>query len=100
MRLTALTGLALGVLSWPTAAATLAPSGTLNAGAQNWASHNSSDEDAYSALDGINRSNVKALGLEWSLDLAGEESLEATPLAVEPLPTTVPVGFWSNANEV
>jgi len=33
------------------------------ASAQNWASHNSADEDAYSPLDRINRSNVEALGL-------------------------------------
>ena len=50
---------------------------------ENWADHNSADEDAYSALDGINRSNVQSLGLEWSLDLEGEQSLEATPLAVD-----------------
>ena len=50
---------------------------------RDWISHNSVDEDAYSALDRINRSNVKSLGLEWSLDLPGEQSLEATPLAVD-----------------
>ena len=78
----ALTALAL-LLSWPAAAATLMPGGTTNSAAQNWASHNSAGEDAYSALDGINKSNVKTLGLEWSLDLEGEQSLEATPLAVD-----------------
>jgi quinohemoprotein ethanol dehydrogenase len=56
---------------------------TANGGAQDWASHNNSDEDAYSALGGIDKSNIKSLGLEWSLDLDGEESLEATPLAVD-----------------
>jgi quinohemoprotein ethanol dehydrogenase len=68
---------ALAALSW------CALCGATDGGARNWASHNSSGEDAYSALDGINRSNVKALGLEWSLDLAGEQSLEATPLAID-----------------
>jgi len=51
-------------------------------GPANWASHNGKNEDAYSALDQIDRSNVRRLGLAWSLDLAGEQSLEATPLAV------------------
>ena len=80
-RVVALTALALRVFFWPAAAATLTPAGT--SGAQNWTSHNSVDEDAYSALDGINESNIKTLGLEWSLDLEGELSLEATPLAVD-----------------
>jgi quinohemoprotein ethanol dehydrogenase len=77
----ALAALALRVFFWPAAAATLTAGGT--GGAQNWTSHNSADEDAYSALDGINKSTIKALGLTWSLDLAGELSLEATPLAVD-----------------
>ena len=51
---------------------------------QDWESHNGDwREDAYSALDRINTSNIKQLGLEWSLDLEGEQSLEATPLAVD-----------------
>jgi len=74
--------LALCVLSWAATADTTLPGGT-NAGARNWSGHNSADEDAYSALDRINKSNVKSLGLEWSLDLEGEQSLEATPLAVD-----------------
>jgi quinohemoprotein ethanol dehydrogenase len=82
-RFAALTALALGVLSWPAATATLMPGGTTNAAPQDWAGHNSTGEDAYSALDGINKSNVKTLGLQWSLDLPGEQSLEATPLAVD-----------------
>ncbi len=40
------------------------------------------DEAGYAALDQIDRKNVKRLGLAWSLDLPGEQSLEATPLAV------------------
>ncbi len=80
----ALTALALTVLSGPAvAAATPMAGGAKNAGPRDWPGHNSAGEDAYSALDGINKSNVKALGLEWSLDLDGEQSLEATPLAVD-----------------
>jgi quinohemoprotein ethanol dehydrogenase len=40
------------------------------------------DESGYSQLDTINRSSVGRLGLAWSLDLPGEVTLEATPLAV------------------
>ena len=36
----------------------------------------------YSELSQINTSTVSRLGLAWSLDLPGEHSLEATPLAV------------------
>lgn len=54
-----------------------------DAAAANWVSHNGdTDETAYSRLDGINRSNVGNLGLAWSLDLPGQVTLEATPLAV------------------
>jgi quinohemoprotein ethanol dehydrogenase len=62
---------------------TLAAPAGFAAASQDWPSHNSANEDAYSALDRIDRSNVKSLGLEWSLDLPGEQSLEATPLAVD-----------------
>jgi quinohemoprotein ethanol dehydrogenase len=48
-----------------------------------WRSHDgSSDETAYSGLKQITKSNVQRLGLAWSLDLQNEQSLEATPLAV------------------
>jgi quinohemoprotein ethanol dehydrogenase len=48
-----------------------------------WPGHNgSSDESAYSALKQVTPSNVRRLGLAWSLDLDNEQSLEATPLAV------------------
>ena len=70
-----LTALSLSVLSFTSAAGTLMP--------VDWASHNNVNEDAYSALDRISKSNVKSLGLDWSLDLEGEQSLEATPLAVD-----------------
>jgi quinohemoprotein ethanol dehydrogenase len=49
-----------------------------------WASHNGgSDETAYSALNQIDKANVRRLGLAWSLDLPDEQMLEATPLAIE-----------------
>jgi quinohemoprotein ethanol dehydrogenase len=41
------------------------------------------DEAGYAALSQIDRSNVSRLGLAWSLDLPGEQSLEATPLAID-----------------
>src|SRR5579859_4642810 len=78
MRVAAFIGLSLAIASSASAAAP-ARGATRSS---DWASHNSAKEDAYSALDQINRSNIKDLGLEWSLDLPGEQSLEATPLAV------------------
>ncbi len=41
------------------------------------------DESSFSRLDHINTHNVGQLRLAWSLDLEGESSLEATPLAVD-----------------
>ena len=41
------------------------------------------DEIGFSRLQQINDSNVDQLGLEWSLDLDDEITLEATPLAVD-----------------
>lgn len=40
------------------------------------------DESGYSRLEQIKTANIAKLGLSWSLDLPGESSLEATPLAV------------------
>src|SRR5258708_7356373 len=40
------------------------------------------DESGYSRLDEIKGSNIGRLGLSWFLDLPGEVSLEATPLAI------------------
>ena len=40
------------------------------------------DEAGYADLAAIDRGNVSRLGLAWSLDLPGEQSLEATPLAI------------------
>lgn len=41
------------------------------------------DEAGYASLSQINKSNVSRLGLAWSLDLPGEQVLEATPLAID-----------------
>lgn len=58
-------------------------SGTIGA-AQDWTAHNASaDESAFSRLDQVNAATVDRLGLDWSLDLPGETTLEATPLAVD-----------------
>jgi quinohemoprotein ethanol dehydrogenase len=55
-----------------------------DAGTTNWTAHNAdADERAYSVLDRINTGNVQRLGLAWSLELEGEASLEATPLAID-----------------
>lgn len=40
------------------------------------------DESSYSRLDQVNTKNAGELGLEWALDLPGEVSLEAAPLAI------------------
>ena len=40
-------------------------------------------EHHYSPLTGIDADNVKQLGLAWFLDLPGQRTLEATPLAVD-----------------
>jgi quinohemoprotein ethanol dehydrogenase len=52
--------------------------------AENWTSRNAAaDESAYSRLDQIKADNIGRLGLAWSLDLPGEATLEATPVAVD-----------------
>ena len=48
-----------------------------------WISHNATvNESAYSELAQVKAGNVAHLGLTWSLDLPGEATLEATPLAI------------------
>ncbi|MDE2303078.1 MAG: PQQ-dependent dehydrogenase, methanol/ethanol family [Sphingomonadales bacterium] len=48
-----------------------------------WPSHNGdAAETAFSRLDQITTANISRLGLAWSLDLPGEVTLEATPVAV------------------
>jgi quinohemoprotein ethanol dehydrogenase len=50
----------------------------------NWPNHGGpANESGFAQLDQINRGNVGQLGLAWYLDLPGEVSLEATPLAVD-----------------
>jgi len=41
------------------------------------------DEAGYAALKQIDTDNIDRLGLAWSLELPGQQSLEATPLAVD-----------------
>jgi quinohemoprotein ethanol dehydrogenase len=49
-----------------------------------WPGHGgTADESGFSQLDEIDSSNVARLGLAWALDLPGEVTLEATPLAVD-----------------
>lgn len=56
------------------------PSGTDTV---NWPGHgNGPDESGYSPLNQIDRANIDQLGLAWHLDLPGEHTLEATPIAV------------------
>ena len=51
---------------------------------KNWTAVNGDvSETAYSRLTQINDENVGRLGQAWSLDLPGEVSLEATPLAID-----------------
>jgi quinohemoprotein ethanol dehydrogenase len=76
--------LVLVVLSSDIAASATSGARAAPAAAANWLGHNgSADESAYSRLDAINTGNARKLGLAWSLDLPGESSLEATPLAVD-----------------
>jgi len=52
--------------------------------AANWWHHGGgADESGYSQLDEIKKDSIDRLGLAWSLDLKGEQILEATPLAVD-----------------
>lgn len=82
-----------GVLATACAALTLAVStsgtasqNTANAvgtGANWTATGGSADETGFSQLTEISTANINRLGLAWSLDLPGEVTLEATPLAVD-----------------
>ncbi len=52
-------------------------------GPGDWAAHNGdSAETAFSPLEEINTGTIGRLGLAFSLDLPGETTLEATPIAV------------------
>src|SRR4051812_36122405 len=64
-------------------AAAWAASPEFGAGA-NWTNHSGGDDDGgYSRLADINDKNIGTLGIAGFLDLPGEHSLEATPLAVD-----------------
>ena len=73
----------IGLFSLATLTASAASSiPAIGAGAD-WPSHGGgADESGYSRLDEIKRSNIGRLGLVWALELPGEVTLEATPLAV------------------
>jgi quinohemoprotein ethanol dehydrogenase len=59
------------------------PKGALVGTGADWtATGGSADETGFSQLEQITAANVGQLGLAWSLDLPGEVTLEATPLAV------------------
>src|ERR1700689_364881 len=50
----------------------------------NWLSYGRTySEQRYSPLQQVNAGNVKQLGLAWSLELPGQRTLEATPLAID-----------------
>jgi quinohemoprotein ethanol dehydrogenase len=73
-------GLLLCLLSWRVGA----DIGSGTPGETNWYTHGGTHEESnYSALDQVNRRTISRLGLTWSLDLPGEVSLEATPLAID-----------------
>jgi quinohemoprotein ethanol dehydrogenase len=65
-------------------AAAAAPVSAGAADGANWITHGGGDdESSFSRLDQIDTHNVGQLGLAWSLDLPREQTLEATPLAVD-----------------
>ena len=76
---------AVGVLA--TAVAARAPdavdAGPTDGAGADWRNHGGGgDEGGFSRLDDVTPATVGRLGLAWSLDLPGEVTLEATPLAV------------------
>ncbi len=83
MLLTLLATSLLAGASVPLAAGS--PGDTTQPGAgANWTHHGGGmDESGFSRLEAINDGNVRRLGLAWSMDLDGEVSLEATPLAID-----------------
>jgi len=51
-------------------------------------------EDRYSDLTQINRSNIKNLGLAWSLVLGTNRGVEATPIVVDGIMYVTGPGVW------
>jgi quinohemoprotein ethanol dehydrogenase len=75
--------LVIVVMGWTISQASSAGAGEMVGTAADWPNHaGDADETGFSRLDQIKTSNVARLGLEWSLELPGEVTLEATPLAV------------------
>ena len=71
------------LLSSAPALAAPAEASAIGSGAE-WLSVNGdSNETGYSRLDQITAANAGRLGLAWYLDLAGEASLEASPIEVD-----------------
>jgi quinohemoprotein ethanol dehydrogenase len=61
-----------------------APKAAAVGAAADWTAHGgAADESDFSRLDQINAGNVGRLGLAWDLELPGETTLEATPLAID-----------------
>lgn len=81
--LTALVGVLAGCGRVTSTSGTSNAPVTYGAGADWKATGAADDESGYSRLDSINTANVGRLGLAFALDLPGEASLEATPLAVD-----------------
>lgn len=78
-----LLAIGIAVLMSGTAAAWSPASTQVGTGADWPNTGGSVDESGFSQLDGITSRNVRQLGLVASLDLEGEVSLEATPVAVD-----------------
>ena len=73
---------ALMVMGLGPARAASAPSA--GAAGANWLTvGGGANESGYSGLKQINASSVRGLGLAWSLELPGQVTLEATPLAID-----------------
>ena len=73
----------LGLLALAGCGATVTKPGPGGSGPGDWAAHNGDTaETAFSPLEEINTGTVARLGLAFSLDLPGETTLEATPIAV------------------
>ena len=78
----AIAAVALAALAIAGCATGQGADGTVGAGAD-WPFHAGGvDESGFSRLDEIDADSIDRLGLAWALDLPGEVTLQATPLAV------------------
>ena len=73
----------IGALALVSYAAEAQSPAAVGAGVDWTATGGAADESGFSRLDQINTATIGRLGLAWSLDLPGEVTLEATPLAVD-----------------